>query len=154
MSSGVPRIGTNLSISIRGPKPVALCRHQRWCTNLSISIREPKLIRIGWKTYIVQIYQYPSENRNNNVIDNHSLKYKFINIHQRTETGITFISPPAGTNLSISIREPKLKIDYYLDGNSTNLSISIREPKLQDKNCRKSVVYKFINIHQRTETAR
>ncbi len=78
------------------------------CTNLSISIREPKP-----KMSDVKIFN----------------KYKFINIHQRTETKHIDLTICYGTNLSISIREPKPPVVTGLETLSTNLSISIREPK-------------------------
>ena len=47
------------------------------------------------------------------------------------EIWLTNAEKSASTNLSISIREPKLKGLWNNRGLSTNLSISIREPKPQ-----------------------
>ena len=55
----------------------------------------------------VSIYQYPSENQNRTPSFRVTVRYQFINIHQRTKTMLSSICHLYRINLSISIREPK-----------------------------------------------
>ena len=57
-----------------------------------------------------------------------------------------------GISLSISIREPKRKPNRFSAPVRISLSISIREPKPRGCKHRWTLLYQFINIHQRTKT--
>ena len=146
----LPRI--SLSISIREPKQFRWQHEILFGISLSISIREPKRRRQLSLSYsvsvyqypsenqnyaencppctIVSVYQYPSENQNLPLGQIKALGYQFINIHQRTKTGLFSFTGALKYQFINIHQRTKTSLTLRPDTSRISLSISIREPKL------------------------